>query len=445
MSTQWTRRRFIAASAALAAAPVFVPSRLLGAEGPSNKIVMGCIGVGWQGMGNMNHFLNHDDVRVVAIADVDANHRQKAVGRVNQKYKNKDCAGYNDFRELLARKDLDAVCISTPDHWHAIPAIAAAKAGLHIFCEKPLSHSFNEGVAMVDAVEKAGVVWQTGSWQRSTVKMRLGVQLVINGYIGKVRRVEVGLPSGHTDFHKTGKDSPNSAPPAELDYEMWVGPSRMMPYNRCVSHKNWRWNYNYGGGQLLDWVGHHNDIAHWALASKEFGCGISDRALGPLTVSAIADFPSPDALWNTATKFRVESQYPANVEVVISGGHRDIAGGTKWIGEHGWVHVNRGHINASDKKWIRDVDRKARSGELKHILPAPKSHWIQLIEHIKKNDPNTLTPIAVAHRSQTPGHLGTIAARLKRTLKWDADKQQIIGDAEANKMLGKTLREPWTL
>jgi predicted dehydrogenase len=236
-----TRRQALQAAAGAAAVPLFLPGHLFGAEAPSKQIVIGFIGVGWMGEGNLNSFIGQKDCRVVAIADVDESHLQKAVDRVNKHYRNKDCKGYKDFRELLGRKDIDAVCISTPDHWHAIPAVEAAGANKDIYCEKPLSHTFAEGVGMVEAVHANHRIWQTGSWQRSVANFRHAAELVVNGYIGKVRRVEVGLPSGHADFAGTGNKRPNSEPPKGVDYNFWVGPSKMLPFNICRFHKNWRW------------------------------------------------------------------------------------------------------------------------------------------------------------------------------------------------------------
>ena len=218
-----------------AAVPLFVPSRLLGDDAPSKQIVLGSIGVGWMGGDNLNAFLGQKDCRVVAIADVDESHLRDAVNKVNQKYNNKDCKGYKDFRELLARGDIDAVCISTPDHWHGVTAVQAARAKKDIYCEKPLSHTFAEGLAMVDATQKNGRIWQTGSWQRSTENFRQGAELVLNGYIGKVQRVEVGLPGGHADFSGTGGRTASSAPPAGVDYEFWVGPAPSNPTTPATS------------------------------------------------------------------------------------------------------------------------------------------------------------------------------------------------------------------
>ena len=181
---------------------------------------------------------------MVAIADVDENHLRTAADRVNQHYGNKDCKAYKDFRELIGRKDIDAVCISTPDHWHSIPAIMAANAKKDIFCEKPLSHTLAEGIAMVEAVQKNQPHLADRLLAAQRAELPLGAELVLNGFIGKVKRVEVGLPSGHADFAGTGNKLPNCDPPKEVDYDFWVGPSAMMPFNPCRFHKNWRWSYN---------------------------------------------------------------------------------------------------------------------------------------------------------------------------------------------------------
>lgn len=438
-----TRRGALKLIAASSVAPLILPGRLFGAEAPSNKITIGCIGVGWQGEGNLDGFLALDDCRVVAVCDVDESHLKNAVEKVNSHYGNKDCKGYKDFRELLGRADIDAVAISTPDHWHAIQAVAAANAGKDIFCEKPLSHRLGEGIAMVEAVKKNDRIWQTGSWQRSVASFRWAVELVQNGYIGKVTHVEVGLPSGHADFANTGNQQPDGPVPAGVDFDFWTGPAQLKPFNICRFHKNWRWDYNTGGGQLLDWIGHHCDIAHWGLANPEYGCG-PDDAVGPLEVKASADFPPADAMWNTATGFRVECKYPNEVDVLISGGDPSVADGAKWIGPNGWVNVTRGKFTASDPQWIRDIQVLDKKGELKIPLYRSPGHIREFIDSIKSRK-RTTTPVEIAHRSQTPGHLGYIASVVGRTLKWDAEKQEIVGDAKATELMTPCSRGEWHL
>jgi predicted dehydrogenase len=436
-----TRRQALKTALGAAAVPMFIPAHALGAEAPSKQIVMGFIGLGWMGGDNLGSFLSQRDCRVVAVCDVDSSHLHGAIERINGHYHNKDCKGYKDFRDLLARQDIDAVCISTPDHWHALPAVAAAKAKKDIYSEKPLSHTFAEGVAMVDAVHKNHRIWQTGSWQRSVGNFRQGAELVLNGYIGKVKRVEVGLPAGHGDFGGTGNKSPNTKPPKEVDYDFWVGPAEYLPFNRSRFHKNWRWCYNFGGGQLMDWIGHHNDIAHWGLSSTKYGVGPDDK-IGPLEVAGTAEFPPKDAVWNTAGKYRVTCKYPKDIELIIAGGHGDIKGGTKWIGENGWVWVDRGRFDTSEPRWKKEIEEREKKKDLAVQLPISPGHQRQFLDCVKSRH-QTLTPVEVAHRSQTPGHLGYIAAVVGRKLKWDAAKQEIIGDAEASKLLSRPMRSPW--
>ncbi|MCP4184319.1 MAG: Gfo/Idh/MocA family oxidoreductase, partial [Hyphomicrobiales bacterium] len=243
-----------------------------------------------------------------------------------------DCATYKDFREVLTRDDIDSVSLGLPDHWHAIPAIMAAKSGKDVFGEKPLAHSIREGRAMVDAVERYGRIWQTGSWQRSQAHFRHACEIVRSGRIGKVLRVEVGLPSGHADFAGTAGQDDIVAPPPELDYDMWVGPAPWKPYVKSRSHKNWRWDLDIGGGQILDWVGHHVDIAHWGLGFDYDG---------PVEIEGFGEYPA-DGVYNTATKYWVNTRYKDGTELIMAGGYPGIRGGTKWIGEYGWGWGNRG-------------------------------------------------------------------------------------------------------
>jgi predicted dehydrogenase len=453
MKYDLTRRHFMGTLAAAAAGMTQVSCstyslggrKKIGPRRTNNEQVhLGFIGMGWQGNANLDNFLNIPDCRVVAISDIDQQYLAAGISKVNGRYQNEACQGYADFRELLTREDLDAVCISTPDHWHALQAIAAVNAGMDVFCEKPLTHSLAEGVATVDAVRRNRRIWQTGSWQRSQGLFRWAAQIVQNGYLGKVTRVEVGLPSGHADYQGTGNNQPDSEPPAHVDYNMWIGPARMMPFNASRFHKNWRWNYNTGGGQLMDWIGHHLDIAHWGLANPEYGCGPDDE-IGPLTVSATAQFPDPGAIWNTAIHYRIECAYPNDVEVLIADAHSGgIEGGAKWYGPNGWLRVDRGHISSSEPDFIREIQARERDGTLDIQLYQSPGHWVEFIDSVKSRQ-RTLTPVEVAHCSQAPGHLGHIAALTGRKLTWDAKRQQIVGDDEAAALMGRDLRAPWAL
>jgi len=429
-----SRRQFLGKAAGTVVGaisfPYIVPSSVLGQAGsvaPSNRITMGCIGIGWQGGSNMNSFLGHKDCQIIAACDVDKNHLQGAVNRINGHYKNKDCAVYHDFRQLLARDDIDAVSLGLPDHWHAVPAVAAAKSGKDIFGEKPLSHNLKEGRAMCDAVKRYGRVWQTGSWQRSQSHFRQACELVINGRVGKVHTVEVGLPSGHSDFGGTKGQEGIGPPPAELDYDFWIGPAPYSPYCPARVHKNWRWHLDLGGGQLMDWIGHHVDIAHWGL-----GCDYT----GPSEIEGQGEYPKV-GLWNTATKYRLTAKYPKGVTMTIAGGHRDIRGGTKWIGEDGWVWVDRGGMDANPKEILKE---KIGPDEI-HLFQSP-GHWRNFLDCVKSRK-TTLTPCEVAHRSATPGHLGQIAMLLGRKIRFNPETEEIPGDPTATRMLGRPMRSPW--
>ena len=430
------RRQFLkkAASTAIGVIsfPYIVPSSALGRTGtiaPSERITMGCIGVGWQGTRNLYSFLAEKDCRVIAVCDVDKNHLQDAVDTVNQYYGNTGCAAYNDFRILLARNDIDAVSLSLPNHWHAIPAIEAARTGKDIYSEKPLSHTFNEGRAICDAVKRYGRVWQTGSWHRSQSIFRFACELVLNGRIGEVHRVEVGLPSGHTDYNSTAGQEQICPPPPEIDYDFWLGPAPYEPYCPARVHKNWRWNLDYGGGQLMDWIDHYLDIAHWGLGF--------DRT-GPCEIAGHGEFPK-DGLWNAPTKYCLTAQYANGVTIIIAGGHDDISRGTKWLGENGWVFVNRDRIDASPAKLLRE---KFKPGDI-HLFRSP-GHHRNFLDCVKSRR-TTVVPCEVAHRSGTPGHLGQIAMLLGRKIRFNPDTEEIIGDSTATRMLGYAMRSPWHL
>jgi predicted dehydrogenase len=401
--------------------------------GPSDQINMGIIGCGGQGTGNTKAFLSQKDCRVVAACDVDKQHLTNLVNTVNKQYNNKDCKPYHDYRELLARKDIDAVMLAVPDHWHELVAVDAARHGKDIYGEKPLAKTIAEQQAIVKAVQKHGCVWQTGSWQRSNGSFHKAAEIVRNGLIGKITRVEVGLPSGHTDFgHDKEKSSPTKVPP-ELDYNMWIGPSKMVPYIPCQSHLNWRWNYNTGGGQLMDWAGHHVDIAHWGL-------GFDNE--GPYEVEGHGEFPPKDAVWNTCTKYRVEAEYPNNIHMTIAGGYDDIKAGTKWIGTEGWVHVDRGSFDASNGEW-KDI-KELPEDQVKVRLYHSTDHYRNFIDCVKTRQ-RTITPVETAHHSTLPGHLGLISMLVGRKLRWDAQAEKILDDREATALMSRHYRWPYRI
>ena len=460
-----TRREFIqsaAATAALAASP-FARARRVAA---SDRITIGVIGWGMMGPANTKAFLGYDDCHVVAACDIEKNHLQTAVDTVNTHYGNKDCAAIHDYHELLARNDVDAIMIAIPDHWHAIVATEAAARKKDIYGEKPLARTIAEQQAIVRAVHQNNVIWQTGSWQRSVPPFHKAAEIVRNGLIGNVMHVEVGLPGAPHDFPSTvpallnklsslpdkikdpsqilpgtpAWDLSVTDPPPDLDYDTWIGPSKMEPYIEARVYQNWRWNYDTGGGQLMDWIGHHGDIAHW---------GLGFDLTGPSEVIGYGEFPPSNAVWNVALKYTVEctyrkdvTGYPNDVSMTIAGGSPAISMGTKWIGTDGWVWVDRSGFDASNPDWIKmdslpDAQRKIR-------LYESSEHRRNFLDSVKSRKP-TITPVDVAHHSTIPGHLGLISMLVGRKLQWDVKSETILNDPEATALLTRPYRAPYKL
>ncbi|HVV00206.1 MAG TPA: Gfo/Idh/MocA family oxidoreductase [Verrucomicrobiae bacterium] len=428
------RRRFLAA-AALLSAPAIVPSSAFAGKraAPSERITLGAIGCGNMGTGNTEAFLRQHDCQVIAACDVDKKHLSSLVFQINDNYGNKDCKAYSDFRELLSRPDLDAVMVAVPDHWHELVEVEAARQKKDIYGEKPLARTIAEQQAIVRAVEQNQRIFQVGSWQRSVANFRKGAEIVRNGLIGKVTHVEVGLPSGNHFSGGTVRRMTVSDPPPELDYNFWSGPSRLLPYIEGRVHRNWRWNYNTGGGQLMDWIGHHCDIAHWGLGFDNSG---------PSEIEGHGEFPPEDAVWNTCTTYRIECQYPQNIKMTIAGGYPEIREGTKWIGTDGWVHVSRGVFDGSNEEWRDYRDLPDNLAKIK--LYVSKEHHRNFLDCVKSRKP-TVTPAETGHHSAIPGHLGLISMLAGRKIKWDVKTEKIIGDDEASKLLSRPFRAPWKL
>ena len=432
----------------------------------SDRITLGVIGWGMMGPSNTKVFLQQPDCQVVAACDLDKKHLAAAVDTVNAKYGNQDCKAYHDYHELLARDDIDAVMIAVPDHWHALVATEAANRKKDIYGEKPLARTIAEQQAIVKAVEQNNIIWQTGSWQRSQAPFHKAAEIVRNGLIGPVIHVEVGLPGGHHDFAGTapallaklaslpgkvtdpelilpGTEAWKLAvtePPPELDFETWIGPSKMEPYIEARVHRNWRWNYNTGGGQLLDWIGHHGDIAHW---------GLGFDSTGPSEIEGHGEFQAADALWNTASAYRIECKYRKevtgysnDVSLTIAGGHPAIMMGTKWIGTDGWVWVDRSGSDASNQDWIK---MESLPEELRKVkLYESPEHRRNFLDCVKSRKP-TITPVQTAHHSLIPGHLGLISMMTGRKLQWDVAAEKIVGDESACGLMARAYRAPYKL
>lgn len=445
-SSDPSRRGFLKAAFGAALAPTILARRLAAnAVAPSERLTLGVIGLGSRGFNLLDELLQQPDVQVVALCDVDELHyrdrewgRGRAYGRtparrlVEQAYaepqSGRAYAGlnvYRDYRELCGRDDLDAVVIATPDHWHALCTLAALRGGLDVYCEKPVTHTFREGQLVCREVARRKAVFQTGSQQRSDPLFRRAVELVRNGHLGSIRGVEVGLPPG---YDSPQGDTTVSPPPDHLDYEMWCGPAPMLPYMRARHHRWWRGHRAFGGGVLMDWIGHHNDIAHWGL-------GV-DR-LGPTRVEAV-DWTFPETrVYNTPHEYEIRCEYPGGVRTRISSRNPM---GTRFIGTDGWVHVRRGRLEASDERWTKaefdpgPITANDSPGQMRNFLDCVKSRQ------------TCVAPADVAHRSITPGHLGYVSHVLARPVHWDPRSERIRDDAEATRLLTEVeYRAPWTL
>jgi predicted dehydrogenase len=423
MQPKSTRREFLKTTAAITlAAPFILPSDIWASETkPNDRITMGFIGVGTQGRGLLSGFLGKKETQVLAVCDVDTTRREHSKKTVEDRYTKQSgteykCDVYQHFEDLLARKDIDAVCIATPDHWHAFIAIAAAGVNKDIYCEKPLSLTIHEARAMVKATRKHKRVFQTGSMQRSSGEFLKACELVRNGRIGKVQRVivDVGGPS-------TWCDLPEEAMEPGLEWDRWLGQAPARPYNSVLSprgvHKhfpNWRNYREYSGGAMTDWGAHHFDIAQWGLGMDESG---------PVEI-----IPPDDP---KATK-GVRYIYANGVEVV----HGD-SGGVLFIGTEGKILVNRGKFKA-------DPDSLAEAP-----IPANGIHLYKSTDHLQdflncmRTRQRPICDVEVGCRSVTVCHLGNLAYWNHRRLKWDPAKEQFIGDPEANYWLDRQKRDPW--
>ncbi|MGQ9573956.1 MAG: Gfo/Idh/MocA family protein [Thermoguttaceae bacterium] len=433
----FSRRRFLRGAAAggtLGWAQV-VGSRALGVGGvpaPSSRITLGFIGTGDHGIGrNLTGFLRQPDAQVLAVCDVDASRRENARKIVEKHYAEaaakasyQGCASYNDFREIIQRRDIDAVVNSTPDHWHVIPSIQAVRAGKDVICEKPLSLTVAEGRALADAVRKHNRIFQTASENRSMQPFHRICELVRNGRIGKLLRIRVQLPSGYWIKQASQEVCP---PPPGFDYQMWLGQAPEAPYCPARCHWNFRWILDYSGGMLTDWGAHLIDIAQW---------GNDTELTGPVEVSGSGEFPK-SGLYNAATKFDIRCKYANGVELQIVSRSPAIRfeGTDGWIGCPSWGAPPEAHPKAI-------LDSKIGDREI-HLDTAADEHR-NFLDCVKSRKPCYATA-EIGHRTITIAHLGNIAMRLGRKLRWDPDKEHFVDDPEADKMLSRPMRPPWTL
>jgi predicted dehydrogenase len=385
----------------------------------------------------MRAVLGFDHVQIVAVCDVDskrANHAKQIVekhyGTQTRNGTYKGCATYKDFRALLARDDIDAVLICTPDHWHALPAIAAARAGKDIFLEKPLTLTIEEGRVLSDTVRRYGRVFQVGSQQRSDSRFRFACELVRNGRIGKLRTVKVGLPTDPGT-----EPQPPMPIPKHLDYNMWLGPTPWADYTEQRVHPQegygrpgWLRISDYCCGMITGWGSHHMDIPQWAMGTEY---------TGPVEIEGSAKY-SKDGLWNVHGEFRIEYTYANGVNVICADNKKNRQG-VFFEGTDSWVYVKRRFIDAQPKSLLTSI---IDPDEIR--LYRSNNHKENFLKCIKTRS-QTVAPVEIGHRSNTVCVLGYIAMLLRRKLKWNPEKEQFTNDDEANRMLSRPMRSPWNL
>jgi predicted dehydrogenase len=409
-----------------------------------DEIVMGAIGIGSpasRGRDIYNAARGHKGVRYVAACDVDGRHLANAE-KMMKEHGFADVKGYKDFRELLARSDINAVTIATPDHWHTLVALEALRRGKDVYCEKPLTLTIEEGKVLVKAVKDSGKIFQVGTQQRSDARFRLACELVRNGRIGKIRYVETRIGA-----NPTSPELPKVDPPKELDWDFWLGPTPEVDYvelkkdghtfTRC--HYEFRWWYDYSGGKMTDWGAHHNDIAQWGLGMD---------GDGPLAVKAEGQQPEKGNRYNCHPTFRVTYTYANGAELVCTDTQLKSAAdpfrpehknGILFLGEDGdWIFVSRGTIKASKEKLL--AEPLAKDAKRLYVSDDHMGNFLDCV----RNGKRPICDVEVGHRSVTVCHLGVIALRSGKSLKWDPKKEE-FNDAEANKWLSRPMRGKWKL
>ena len=417
-----TRRTFAATAAAGLATTALAADRVYGAN---DRVRLGFIGLGNRGDQVLDAFLTHKDAEVIAICDIYQPYldfASKKIGTSPQKFK--------DYRKLLEVKELDAVVVVTPDHWHALMTVDACKAGKDVYCEKPLSLVVTEGRAMVAAARANKRIVQTGSQQRSSKEFRQACELVRNGALGKLTGVKVGLPGPNWTARAKGP-IPDSDPPAGLDFDRWLGPAPDRKYNANRVHYLFRFFWDYSGGQQTNFGAHHLDITQWAL-------GMDDS--GPVGVEGTAKF-HPKGWYETPDTSDITYTYASGV-VVKCGQGQGYRGGCTFEGEKGTIFVDRGRIEVTMNGEKVDAAKLGSGGDIK--LTVSGSHHKNWLESIKTRQ-LPICDVEVGHRSATVCHLGNIAVRTGKKLTWDPVKETFTGDAEASKMLTKEYRKPWSL
>jgi predicted dehydrogenase len=449
-----TRRNFIkktlTVGTGLILAPTVVPASVFGKNAPSNRIHIGAIGTGRISRDHdMPGVWKYDDVRIVAVSDVDANRVVEGKQLVENYYTNKlgqtysGVITYSDYRDLLANKDIDAVLISTPDHWHAKNAIDAVRAGKHVYLQKPASLTISEGRKMSDAVNATGRILQIGSQQRSMEQFRVACELVRNGRIGQLKRIEIRLPGDPSG------GNPEEMPiPKGFNYDMWLGSTPYIPYTvdrvhpqKGYGRPGWLRCEQFGAGMITGWGAHHFDIAHWAMDTEYSG---------PVEIAAKAEFPAV-GLWDVHGPYETEMLYDNGVIVSGTTDSKEKPNGVFFTGTDGWIFVSRGAYAASPNEPISSKSKALQASDPKILSPLDKDavklykstdHHGNWLESIRTGQSN-ITPAEVAHRSCSVCLLQHIAMKLNRKLYWDPIQERFKNDDEANAMISRPQRPPY--
>jgi len=419
-----SRRRFLGGAAAAVALPSIIPAAALGKDGAtaaSDRIGMGFIGVGGRGSGHVGGFLSMKETQVLAVCDPFKSKCNKAKARVEQRYKG--CGTYQDFRELLARPDIDAVVVASPENWHALHSIHSVRAGKDVYCEKAISLTVAEGRAMCDAVRRYGRILQVGTQQRSDARFRLACELARNGYLGKVHTIKVGVPGG-----RSLKTVPAKEAPPDIDYNMWVGPAQWTPYTDIKCSFNWYFMFDYCAGWIQSWGVHHVDIAMW---------GMPKLGKGRVTAEGTAVFPE-DGPADTSITWKTKIiAADGTVLSFCNNTQPEHRQGVRFIGDKGWVHVRRGGIQAEPASLLKTP---MKAGDER--LYVSRHHQVNFLDCIRsRRDP--AAPIEAGHRATTATLVADIATRLRRKVTFDWDAEKFVGDDAANRMLTRSMRSPW--
>jgi predicted dehydrogenase len=398
---------------------------------PSERVTLGAIGVGSMGQVDVKGLMRVEGTQVVAVCDVFEQRREDTKAMVDAHYETRDCKAYGDFRDLLARTDIDAVSITTQDHWHALIAVAAAKAGKDMYLQKPLGMTVQECQAIRDAVRRHGRVFQTGTQQRSDSEFRLACGLARNGYVGKIHTIEVAAPGPLYKRMYQQPTTPEPIPPG-FDFDMYQGPASARPYNGGLwAWPDWYLIRDYCVGFIVNWGVHHLDIANW-------GC--------PTVSSEPSEFAftggyRDDGLTDNINDWTGEFRYASGLRMKFSDNDNPNKQGCTFRGDEGWVYVDRGHISTEPQS-LRDI--QFGPDQIDVTGGATGSHYHNFIQCVRsRQDP--IAPVEAGHQASYLGMIAEISIKLGRALRWDPKTETFLDDAEANRLLSAPMRSPWTL